>query len=191
MVFGLEQDWEFWLHPWRCHILSIPKTGRGISVETCELDNLFPTDDLGTGPCTPSIIYKPQTTHYSCILSKYIDYFYETYIPKVGVAMPVYWMIWYCYCFRSGFKCAFSCIVQYSLHHNMDIGTMWHCTLVSSTPSQFIGLVFGCVLFQCRMSLGAPVTISLIDFYFIMIFIMIVVSIIGICMAINYFWTTL
>ena len=37
------------------------------------------------------------------------------------------------------------------------------------------------------MSLGAPVTISLIEFYFIMIFIMIVVTIIGILMAINYF----
>ena len=37
------------------------------------------------------------------------------------------------------------------------------------------------------MSLDAPVTISLIEFYFIMIFIMIVVTIIGIFMAINYF----
>ena len=36
------------------------------------------------------------------------------------------------------------------------------------------------------MSLGAPVTISLIELYF-MIFIMIVVTIIGILMAINYF----
>ena len=37
----------------------------------------------------------------------------------------------------------FSCIVQYSLYHNTDMGTMWHCTLVSSTPSQSIGLFFG------------------------------------------------
>ena len=54
--------------------------------------------------------------------------------------MLVYWMIWYCYCFLSGFKGTFSCIVQYSLCHNMDIGIVWHCTLVSSTPSQSMGL---------------------------------------------------
>ena len=93
-------------------------------------------------------------------------------------------MIWYCYCFLSGFKCTFSCIVQYSLYHNMDICTMWHCTLVSSTPSQCIGLVFGCALFWCWVALSAPVTISLIEF---MIFMIIIVTIIGIFMAINYF----
>ena len=27
-------------------------------------------------------------------------------------------------------------------NHNMDIGTMWHCALVSSAPSQFIGPLF-------------------------------------------------
>ena len=101
--------------------------------------------------------------------------------------MLVYWMIWYCYCFLSGFKCAFSCIVQYSLYHNMDIGNMWHCILVSSTPSQSIGLFFGCALVCCWVSSGAPVTISLIEFYFIMISTMIVVIIVGIFMAINYF----
>ena len=36
------------------------------------------------------------------------------------------------------------------------------------------------------MSLGVVVTISLIEFYFIMIFIMVVVTIIGIFMAIHY-----
>ena len=36
------------------------------------------------------------------------------------------------------------------------------------------------------MSLGAPATISLIEIYFIMIFIVIVVTIIGIFMVINY-----
>ena len=81
----------------------------------------------------------------------------------------------------------FSCIVQHSLYHNMHLGTLWHCTLVSSTPSQSVRLVFGCALFWCWVSLGAPVTISLIEFYFIMIFIIIVVTIIGIFMAIHYF----
>ena len=85
------------------------------------------------------------------------------------------------------FQCNVSCKVQYSPHHNMDIGTMWHLTLVSSTPSQSIGLVFGCALFWYWVSLGAPVTISLIEFYSIVIFIMIVVTVIGIVIAINYF----
>ena len=64
---------------------------------------------------------------------------------------------------------------------------MCHCALVSSIPSQCMGLFFGCVLFWCSVSLGAPVTISLIQFYFIMIFIMRVVAIIGFFMAILYF----
>ena len=104
----------------------------------------------------------------------------EAYIPKVNVAMLVYWMIWYCYCFLSGYKRTFSCIVQYSLNHNMDIGTMWHCTLVNSNTSQYIGQVFGCALFLCWVSLGAPVTIFLIEFYVIMIFIMMIVLSLGI-----------
>ena len=97
-------------------------------------------------------------------------------------------MICYYYCFLSGFKCTFSCIVQYSLYHNMDIGTLWHCALVTSTLSQSIGLFFGCALFWRWVSLCAPVTISVIEFCFIMIFIMIVVTIIGIFMAIKYFF---
>ena len=47
--------------------------------------------------------------------------------------------------------------------------------------------VLGCALFWCWVLLGTPVTISLIEFYFIMTFIIIVVTIIGIFMAINYF----
>ena len=101
--------------------------------------------------------------------------------------MVVCWMIWFCYCFLSGFMCTFSCTVQYFLYHNMDKGTMWHCTLVSSTSSQSIGLVFGCALVWCWVSLSAPFTISLIEYCFILIFIMIVVTIIAIFMAINYF----
>ena len=51
--------------------------------------------------------------------------------------------------------------------------------------------VFVCALFWGWMSFGAPLTISLIEFYFVMIFIMIVVTIIGIFMAINYFLNNL
>ena len=52
--------WEFWLLPWHRHILSIPlEAGRGISAETCGMDDVFPPDDLGSGPYTPFIIYIP------------------------------------------------------------------------------------------------------------------------------------
>ena len=84
------------------------------------------------------------------------------------------------------FKCTFSCIVQYSLYHNID---RYNVTLYigQQLPITICRTVFGCALFWCWVSLGAPVTISLIEFYFIMIFIMIVVTIIGIFMATNYF----
>ena len=40
-----------WSLPWRWHILSIPlTTGRGTSVETCGLDDVFPPDDFGSRP---------------------------------------------------------------------------------------------------------------------------------------------
>ena len=52
--------WEFYLLPWRWHILSIPlNAGRGISAETCELDDVFPPDDLCSGPYTQFVIYIP------------------------------------------------------------------------------------------------------------------------------------
>ena len=89
--------------------------GRGISAETCGLDGVFPPDDLGSGPCTPFIIYIPHIIAAFLVIK--INSFWETYIyiPKVGVATLVYWMILYCYCFLSGFKRTFSCIIQYSL----------------------------------------------------------------------------
>ena len=54
MVFGLEQEdgsFDYSHGPL--------KAGRGISAETCGLDDMFPPDDLGSGPCTPFIIYIP------------------------------------------------------------------------------------------------------------------------------------
>ena len=52
--------WEFYLPPWRWHILSIPlEAGRGISAETCGLDDMFPPDDLGSGMYTPFVMNKP------------------------------------------------------------------------------------------------------------------------------------
>ena len=138
--------WEFKLLPWRWHILSIPlKTGRAISAETNGLDDVFPPDDLGSGPCTPFVIHIPYIIAAFLVIK--IHFFLATYIPDV---------VWPCWCIRWFdtviVSCLvssvhFSCIVQYSLYDNMDIGTMWHCTLVSSTPSQSIGLFFGvCVV---------------------------------------------
>ena len=141
MVFGLEQGVGGLITPMALpHPLHPIKAVRGISAETCGLDDVFPPDDLGSGPCTPSIIYMPNII--AAFLLIKINSFLKTCLQKDGVAMLVYWMIWYCYCFLSGFKCTFNCIVQYSLYLNMDIGTMWHCTLVSSTPSQSLWLFF-------------------------------------------------
>ena len=69
---------------------------------------------------------------------------------------------------------------------DMVSGTMQQCAWVSCAPSQSIGQVLGCALFWCWVSFCAPFTISLIEFYFIMIFIMIVVTIIGIFEAILF-----
>ena len=52
-------------------------------------------------------------------------------------------------------------------------------------PITVLGRVFGCELFWCWVSLCTPFTISLIEFCFIMIF-MIVVTIIGIFMTILF-----
>ena len=72
----------------------------------------------------------------------------DIYIPRVGVAMTVWWVIWYCYSFLPGSKCIFQ------LYSSGSSISWVHCTLVI--------------------------------FYFIMI----VVTIIGIHMAILLFWTT-
>ena len=119
------------LHP-------IKRRSRNKRRKTCGLDDVFLPDDLGSGPCTPFIIYIPHIIAAFLVIK--ISSFWDTCIPKVGVAMLVYWMVWYCYCFLSSVH--FSCIVQYSQYHNMGVGTMWHWILVSSTPSQSIGLFF-------------------------------------------------
>ena len=56
---------------------------------------------------------------------------------------------------------------------------MWQCALVSCTPSQSIGLVLGCALLWCWVSLCVPFIKSLIEY-----FIILVVTIIGIIMVI-------
>ena len=50
-----------------CYIISVPlKAGRGISAETCGLNDVFPPDDLGS---SVHPIYYIHTTHYSHILT--------------------------------------------------------------------------------------------------------------------------
>ena len=83
--------------------------------------------------------------------------------------------------------CAFSCLFQYSLCHGMDIGT---CDIIhwSAAPhnhianrtgfSVYVVLVLNVIRYSCHYFLDRIL--------FIMIFIMIVVTITGIFMAINY-----
>ena len=54
-----------YLLPWCWHILSIPlEAGRGISAETCRLDDVFAPDDLGSGLYTQFIM-----TYIPCIIA--------------------------------------------------------------------------------------------------------------------------
>ena len=61
----------------------------------------------------------------------------------------------------------FNCKVQDFLYHDMDLSTMQHCTLLSCTPTQSIGLVLGCALPCYWVSLCVPFTNSLIQLYLI------------------------
>ena len=97
-----------------------------------------------------SIHYYIHTMNYSCILSIWNKLFLR-HIPRVGVAMTVCWMIWYCYSFLRGFKCIFQ-LCQDFLYHNVYISTMWHCAVVSCIPSQSTGLFLGvrCFGVECH-----------------------------------------
>ena len=58
MVFGREEEDGSLITPWRCHILSIPwEAGRGLSTKTYGLGDMFPPDDLGSGPYSQFIIW--------------------------------------------------------------------------------------------------------------------------------------
>ena len=106
-----------------------------------------------------SINHYIHSIHYSCILStRNKPFLRDIYIlikkMSFGVSMTVCWMIWYCNSFLYVFKCIFSCIVQDSLYHIMDKGTMWYCALVSCTQSQSIELLLGvrCSGVECDVS---------------------------------------
>ena len=106
---GLEFNWVL---SWRWHILSILlEGGRGISAETFGLYQVFPLDNLGSGPYT-----------YTCHV-------------RVGVTMTVWWCWYY---FLLGSKCVFQLYNSGFSVSWYGIGTMWQCALVSCTPSQSI-----------------------------------------------------
>ena len=102
---------------WRWHILSIPlKAGRGIGAETCGLDDVFPPDDLGSGPCTSFIIYIPHIIA-AFLLLKYTllrDIHIKSWDGHAGALHDL---------ILCGLRCSSSCMFQYSLYHGMDIGT--------------------------------------------------------------------
>ena len=120
--------------------------------------------------------YHIHIIYYSALYVIKITAFLETYIPKVDMAMMMWWMIWYCYSFLFGFKCTFQLYTSgfsiswygYRYHVTLSIGEL-HPTTVYRT-------VFGCELFCSWVSSCVPFTISLIQFHFILIFITVIVS---------------
>ena len=93
----------------------------------------------------------------------------------------------------SGFRCAFSCMVQYYLCHGMDIGT---CDIVHWSALLHYCIAYRTVFWVCVVLVSNVIRCSCHNFLdfpgfprFIMIFIMIVVTIIGIFMAIDYLLT--
>ena len=55
---GVAYRYQATVLPWRWQILSIQlEAGWGKSAETCGLDDVFPSDDLGSGPYSPFIIH--------------------------------------------------------------------------------------------------------------------------------------
>ena len=72
-------------------------------------------------------------------------------------------------------------------HPVWDLRHWGHCVFYDESRFKQCGAIhFGRVLFLCRVSLCDPFTISLIDLYCSIIFIMIVVTIIGSFMAILF-----
>ena len=91
--------------------------------------------------CVMYSIYYIHSMHYSCILSNWNELFLrdiqtKSWCGHAGVLnelilllLPVWFQVYF----------------RYSLYHNVDIGTIWHCILVSSTPSQSIDCFWVCV----------------------------------------------
>ena len=93
------------------------------------------------------------TRYYSCILRNWNKLFIRNiYRTRIGVAMMVCWMIWYCYSFLLGFKYIFHLYGSSFSISKHGHGIMWHCAVVSCTLSQSIRLFWGlrCSGDECR-----------------------------------------
>ena len=136
MVCGRAHAWnEFssvtWAAPVQriclvCSRILSPDTLPQDLVKSWSSEIVFPPDDLGSGLCTQFIIYTPYIIAAIKVINKKSS-FLETYIPKVGVAMLVCWMIWYCYYFLFGFKCTFQ--LYSSVFFISWYGYKYHVTL--------------------------------------------------------------
>ena len=122
-----------WSLPWRWHILSIPlTTGRGISAETCGLDDVFPPDDLGSRPealckyiCIYIYMYFPYTSSVigriyngiviqywrSCTPSRSIG---ECAVPGLNTILCFLWFT--------------NCVLLFD--KNLLLGCLWHLVFV-------------------------------------------------------------
>ena len=83
-----------------------------------------------------SIYYHIYTMYHSYILSDWNKLFLGTYTYQ-ELVWPWQCAGWYDIVVLSYLvsNVYFNCIVQDSLYHNMDIGTMWHCAFIGCTPS--------------------------------------------------------
>ena len=96
-----------------------------------------------------------------CILSLLVVHYYYINV--------MYFSWWYTFVILSCLdsNVYFICIFQGCIYYHMEIYTMRPCALVSCAPSQSIGLVLGCALFWCWVSLCVLFTNSLLEFYWL------------------------
>ena len=145
MVFGLEQEDGRANNPISlAHPLHPIRSRWRKNAETCGLDDVFPPDDLSSGQHTQFIII-----HIPCIIatSYFLSNWNNTYQEWVWPWRCVGWYDTFILS-RPVSNVYFNYTVQNSVHHNMDISTMWHCASVICTPLYSIGMDLGCALFR-------------------------------------------
>ena len=172
---------------WRWYIPSIPlEAGHGTSAQTCGLNDMFPPDDFVSGPYAPFIIYIPYIIATILVIKKAL--FWETCLPNVGVAILVYWMIWYCYYSFLVSNVHFSRIVL-TFYISKD-GYRYHVILCIGHLHPF--KIYRTGFWVCVVLVLSVIMCSFYYFLDKILFhhIMIIVTIIGIFMAITYFLAT-
>ena len=109
------------------HLLHPIKSRSRISAETCWFGNVFPPDDLVSGPCTPFIIYIPHIIA-AFLLLQYTLSKRHTYQKLVWPCWCIGWFdtVWFQVHFR-----LYVPVFSMSWYGNRYL---WHGTLVSSTP---------------------------------------------------------